>query len=194
MSMSYDEIAELDASFAELLDADHTDVTARLHIPDPDDDALEFDLHTPSRWSDLPRLTPSAEAAVVRVEPCLVVHDATAAVDFYGRAFGAAERSRATLPDGRVLSAVLSIDGFTIAVRDDFPELRSGRLGSPAALGGTPVTLDLTVEGIERFFARALRAGALVVHGLHEVAPGRRHGVVVDPFGHLWSLSSLDAS
>ena len=193
MTMSFDEIAELDASFAELLDAEHTDVTARFHIPDPDD-ALEFDLRTPSRWSDLPRLARSPEAAVVRVEPTLVVHDATAAIDFYVRAFGASERSRETLPDGRVLSAVVSIDGFTIMVCDDFPELRSGRSGSPIALGGTPVTLHLTVEGIDRLFARALRAGARVVHGLHEVAPGRRHGIVEDPFGHRWSLSSLDAS
>ena len=197
MTMSFDEIAELDASFAELLDAEHTDVTARFHIPDPDDDALEFDLRTPSRWSDLPRLAHSAsapEAAVLRVEPTLVVHDATAAIDFYERAFGASERSRETLPDGRVLSAAVSIDGFTIMVCDDFPELRSGRSGSPIALGGTPVTLHLTVDGIDRLFARALRAGARVVHGLHEVSPGRRHGIVEDPFGHRWSLSSLAAS
>jgi PhnB protein len=196
MSMSYDEIAELDASFAELLDADHTDVTARFHLPDPDADDLEFDLRTPSRWSDLPRLAPlvrAPEASVVRVEPYLVVHDAAAAIDFYVRAFGGAERSRETLPDGRVLAAVVSIDGFTILVCDDFPELRAGRPGSPVALGGTPVTLHLTVEGIERFFARAIGAGARVAHGLHEVSPSRRHGVVEDPFGHRWSLSSLDA-
>ncbi|TAK29671.1 MAG: hypothetical protein EPO40_09630 [Myxococcaceae bacterium] len=69
MSLSYDEVDELDASFAELLDDDCTDVTAPFQLPDPSDDALEFDLQTPSRWSDLPRLArPSLapEAAAVR--------------------------------------------------------------------------------------------------------------------------------
>lgn len=56
MTLSYDEADELDASFAELLDEDCTDVTAPFQLPDPPDDALEFDLQTPSRWSDLPRL------------------------------------------------------------------------------------------------------------------------------------------
>lgn len=196
MSLSYDEVVEVDASFAELLDADVTDVTARFEALGAADDGLEFDLQTPSRWSDLPHLAPAPrpEAAVVGIEPHLVVHDAAAAIDFYARAFGGAERSRETLPDGRILSAAVAIDGFTILLCDDFPELRSGRPGSPVALGGTPVTLHLTVEGVDRLFARALGAGARALHGLHDVSPSRRHGVVEDPFGHRWSLSSPSPS
>ncbi|MDO9017021.1 MAG: VOC family protein [Deltaproteobacteria bacterium] len=192
MTLSFDEVVELDACFAELLDADRTDVTARFAL-EPDDDPLEFDLRTPSRWSELPRLAlePTApRTAVVGVEPLLVVHDAAAAIDFYARAFGGVERARDSLPDGRIVSAVVAIDGFVIQLCDDFPELRSGRSGSPAALGGTPVTLHLTVEGIDRFFARATRAGARVLYALHDVSSLRRHGVVEDPFGHRWSLSS----
>lgn len=197
MSPSSDGIHEIDLSFVELLDADITDATAPFTALDAAEDTLEFDLRTPSRWSDLPRLpVPSAarETAVVGVEPYLVVHDAVAAIGFYERAFGAIERSRETLPDGRVLSSSVTIDGFTIILCDDFPELRCGRPGSPVALGGTPVTLHLTVEGIDRFFARALRAGARVTHGLHDVSAHRRNGVVEDPFGHRWSLSSRSSS
>jgi len=192
MTLSFDEVVELDACCAELLDDDRTDVTARLAL-DPDDDPLEFDLRTPSRWSELPRLAPASpgpRTAVVGVEPLLVVHDAAAAIDFYARAFGGVERARDTLPDGRIVSAVVAIDGFVIQLCDDFPELRSGRPGSPVALGGTPVTLHLTVEGVDRFFARATCAGARVLYGLHDVSALRRHGVVEDPFGHCWSLSS----
>lgn len=192
MMPSFDEVIELDACFVELLDADRTDVTARF-VVDPDDDPLEFDLRTPSRWSELPRLAlppPAPRTAVVGVEPLLVVHDAAAAIDFYARAFGGVERARETLPDGRIVSVVVAIDGFVIQLSDDFPELRSGRPGSPIALGGTPVTLHLTVEGIDRFFAQATRAGARVLYGLHDVSTLRRHGVVDDPFGHRWSLSS----
>lgn len=192
MTLSFDEVIELDACFAELLDAERTDVTARF-VPDTDDDPLEFDLRTPSRWSELPRLAPASEGprtAVVGVEPLLVVHDAAAAIEFYARAFGGVERAREALPDGRIVSAVIAIDGFVIQLCDDFPELRSGRPGSPVALGGTPVTLHLMVEGIDRFFARATRAGARVLYGLHDVSSVRRQGVVEDPFGHCWSLSS----
>ena len=194
MTMSDDEVDELDASFAELLDADVTDIAARFALPcSPDDDSFEFDLQTPSRWSEIPRLTDrpvASEVAVISVVPYLVVHDAAAAIDFYARAFGGTERSREALPDGRILTAVVAIDGFTIHLGDDFSELRRGRATSPVALGGTPVTLHLTVHGIDRFFAQALRAGARVTHGLHDVSPSRRHGVVEDPFGHRWSLSS----
>lgn len=185
MTMSCDEVVELDDGFAELLE-DATDVTAR--FDPPDDDPLEFDLRTPSRWSDLPRASP--RAAVVGVEALLVVHDAAAAIAFYARAFGASERARQALPDGRIVSALLAVDGFVIHLSDDFPELRGGRPGSPLALGGTPVTLHLTVDGVEAFFARAVAAGAAVRLGLHEVSASRRHGVVEDPFGHRWSLTS----
>lgn len=189
MTMSCDEVVELDDGFAELLDDDATDVTARFDLPD--DDPLEFDLRTPSRWSDLPRVAPvPPRASVVGVEALLVVHDAAAAIAFYARAFGANERARESLPDGRILLAVLAVDEVTIHLSDDFPELRGGRGGSPSALGGTPVTLHLTVEGVDTLFARAVAAGASVRLGLHDVSPSRRHGVVEDPFGHRWSLTS----
>ncbi|MDB4927979.1 MAG: hypothetical protein JWM10_463 [Myxococcaceae bacterium] len=193
MTMYYDEVVELDDAFAELLDAEATDVIARFELPD-DDHPLEFDLRTPSRWSDLPRATPTPpRPAVVGVEPLLVVHDAGAAIAYYARAFGAVERDRQALPDGRIVAAVLAVDGFAIRVCDDFPELRGGRRGSPAALGGTPVTIHLTVDGVDELFGRAIAAGATVRLGLHEVSARRRQGVIEDPFGHRWSLSSAAA-
>lgn len=66
MSLPHDDFDELDASFAQLLDDECTDVTPRFQLPDaaptrppplpPADDSLEFDLRTPSRWSELPQL------------------------------------------------------------------------------------------------------------------------------------------
>lgn len=197
MLLSDEDVDEIDAEFAELIDAETTDVAARFHLPPLDDDALEFDLRTPSRWSELPRRIPAPsppEITIVGVEPCLVVHDAAAAIEFYGRAFGGVERARESLPDGRVLSASVAIDGFTIVLCDDFPELRAGRAGSPLALGGTPITLHLTVDGVDHLFARAVRAGARVALALHDVSARRRHGVLEDPFGHRWSLSSRASS
>lgn len=187
MTMCCDEIIEVDESFAELLDQESTEVTARFVAPC--DDELEFDLRTPSRWSELPRLAPAADV-VVGVEVRLVVHDAAAAIAFYARAFAGVERARDALPDGRIVAAAVAIGACVIHLCDDFPELRGGRPGSPRALGGSPVTLDLAVDGIERLFARAVRAGAVARIGLHDTASGLRQAVLEDPFGHLWSLRS----
>jgi PhnB protein len=57
-----------------------------------------------------------------------------------------------------------------------------------AALGGTPVTIHLTVTDVDAKWQRALAAGATVVHPLEDAPWGDRYGVVADPFGHHWSM------
>jgi PhnB protein len=59
---------------------------------------------------------------------------------------------------------------------------------TPKSLGGTPVTIHLTVTDVEAKFQRALDAGATVVMPLEDQFWGDRYGVVADPFGHNWSL------
>ncbi len=79
-------------------------------------------------------------------------------------------------------------DGFTVMLNDDFPEMTDGKSMTPPALGGTPVTIHLTVTDVDSWFQRAVDAGAAVVAPLEEQFWGDRYGVVRDPFGHLWSL------
>ena len=55
------------------------------------------------------------------VAPHLVVDDATAAIDFYVKAFGATERGRIPGPDGRLVHAALDINGALVMLNDDFP-------------------------------------------------------------------------
>ena len=128
----------------------------------------------------------------IAVEPALVPHlvvdDATAAIDFYVRAFGAVELGRVPGPDGRLVHAALRINGFTVMLNDDFPEMCGGKSMTPTALGGTPVTIHLTVTDVETKFAQAVEAGATVVADLQDQFWGDRYGVVADPFGHRWSL------
>ncbi len=61
---------------------------------------------------------------------------------------------------------------------------------TPTSLGGTPVTLHLTVTDVDApKFRRAPRsAGATVVAPLEDQFWGDRYGIVADPFGHHWSL------
>ncbi len=74
-------------------------------------------------------------------------------------------------------------------LNDDFPpEMSDGKSMTPPALGGTPVTIHLTVTDVDDKFQRALDAGATVVMPLEDQFWGDRYGVVRDPFGHQWSL------
>jgi PhnB protein len=122
------------------------------------------------------------------LSPHLVVDDAAAAIDFYVKAFGAEEYGRVPGPGGKLVHAALNINGFTVLLNDDFPEMTEGKSTTPKALGGSPVTIHLTVTDVDTKFAKAVDAGATVVQPLEDAFWGDRYGVVRDPFGHLWSM------
>ena len=122
------------------------------------------------------------------LSPHLVVGDAAAAIDFYVKAFGAVEVGRVPRPDGKLVHAALRINGATVMLNDDFPETCGGKSMTPTALGGTPVTIHLTVDDVDTKFQRALDAGATVVTELTDQFWGDRYGMVADPFGHHWSM------
>jgi len=122
------------------------------------------------------------------VLPHLVVDDAAAAIDFYVKAFGAVEHGRVPGPDGKLIHASLAINGSSVMLNDDFPEMSSGRSMTPTALGGSPVTIHLVVTDVDAKFQRAVDAGATVVAPLEDQFWGDRYGVLRDPFGHQWSM------
>ena len=122
------------------------------------------------------------------LSPHLVVDDANAAIDFYVKAFGAVEMGRVPRQDGKLIHGAVQIDGSLVMLADDFPEMSDGKSMTPKALGGTPVTIHLTVTDVESRFRRAVDAGATVVMPLEDQFWGDRYGMVRDPFGHQWSL------
>jgi PhnB protein len=122
------------------------------------------------------------------LSPHLVVDDAAAAIDFYVRAFDAVEIGRVPGPDGKLVNAAVRINGFTVMLNDDFPETCGGKSMTPRSLGGTPVTIHMTVTDVDAKFKRAVDAGATVLAELTDQFWGDRYGVVVDPFGHHWSM------
>ncbi|MBI2515438.1 MAG: VOC family protein [Opitutae bacterium] len=122
------------------------------------------------------------------VSPHLVCAGAVDAIAFYKKAFGAVELLR--VPGGgpgRLLHAALRIGDSTVMLTDEFPQM--GAL-SPKTLKGTPVTIHLFFEDVDRAFARAIKAGAEVVMPLQDMFWGDRYGVLRDPFGHSWSLAT----
>lgn len=119
------------------------------------------------------------------VYPYLSVTGGKAAIEFYTRAFGAAEEFRTYGQDGeRIMHARLRINGFAVLLSDDFPEYRGGT-PAPAPAG---VTLHLEVDDADRWWKRAVDAGASVVMPLGDQFWGDRYGQLKDPFGHTWSI------
>jgi PhnB protein len=128
-----------------------------------------------------------AKREYARVSPYLTVRGAKDAIAFYQKAFGAEETEHFD-HDGRVGHSTLSINGSEVMLSDEFPEM-APIVGtcSPAALGGTTVTINLVVEDVDGAFARALEAGAAALRPPKDEFYGR-HGKLRDPFGHVWSL------
>jgi PhnB protein len=119
--------------------------------------------------------------------PHLFVRDTDAAVAFYRSAFGAAELFRNRLPDGRVLFVELAVGPARLLVSEETPTL--GAL-APPTIGGTPVLLHLEVEDPDTVARRAQDAGAEVEIPVQEMFWGERYGVLRDPFGHRWAVST----
>jgi PhnB protein len=121
------------------------------------------------------------------VTPYLIVADCAGAIAFYARAFGATERMRHTMPDGRIGHAELTIGDSMIMLADEAPEQNAR---APGAFGGSPVGLHLFVEDVDAVVARATAAGATVTRLVADQFYGDRSGSITDPFGHIWHVTT----
>jgi PhnB protein len=119
--------------------------------------------------------------------PYLSVRGASAAIEFYKRAFGAAEITRLMQPDGRIGHAEIDISGARIMLADEFPE---AGFSSPESLGGSPVHIRLDVADVDAVAQRAVAAGAKVVRPVEDQFYGDRSGQFADPFGYTWAIST----
>ena len=115
----------------------------------------------------------------------LMVDRGEEALEFYKRAFEAEVTE--TYPwEGKLGHATLKINGGEVMLSDEFDEKITGTR-SPRSLGGTTTTVSLTVDNADRWFERAVSAGAEVVRPLNDEFYGRS-GKVRDPFGHTWGI------
>ena len=122
-----------------------------------------------------------------RFVPYLMIDGAAGAIDFYVRAFGATERYRMAMPDGKIGHADLLVHGAPMYLADA-PDDMPGTAANPKRLGGTTVLLHQYVEDVDAVFARAVEAGATAVREPEDQFYGDRSAVVEDPFGHQWSI------
>jgi PhnB protein len=121
------------------------------------------------------------------LSPYLIVADGAAAIAFYRDVFGARLRMRLDGPDGKVGHAELDIGDSLVMLADEHPEM--GAL-APSSIGGTPVGLHLYLEDVDAVVAKAVAAGAILKRPVDNQFYGDRLGSIVDPFGHLWHVST----
>ncbi|HYO29180.1 MAG TPA: VOC family protein [Thermomicrobiales bacterium] len=117
--------------------------------------------------------------------PMLRYHDALAAVEWLGRAFGAVARDLAPEADGTVGHAELDVAGAVVILASE-PAGAVDRYGEHAGRGWVYVAVD----DPDALFERATAAGAEVVQPLIDTDYGSRDCSVRDPEGNLWSFGT----
>jgi PhnB protein len=120
------------------------------------------------------------------VTPYLIVDDASAAIDFYTRAF--TEKFRLPMGD-KVGHAELLIGDSVVMLADEFPERD---IRGPKARGGASSSLMIYVDDVDTVFQRAIDAGGRVDGdmGVKTQFYGDRSGTLIDPFGHKWTVAT----
>jgi PhnB protein len=119
--------------------------------------------------------------------PSIVVDNATEAIDFYKRAFGAEERLRMDGPGGTIAHAELQIGDSVLMLNDPFPQATTK---PPKEIGGTTTTLVMYVEDVDAVVQQAIDAGATVAQPVEDQFWGDRYGTVLDPYGHSWGIAT----
>ena len=136
--------------------------------------------------SDPQTETPAASPPPVGgVVPYLTPSTASAAADFYVKAFGAEDLFRFA-PDeqGRTMHIHLRINGNSVMLSDAYPD-HGYALQTPGAF-----MLHLQVDDVDAWFDRAIKAGAETLLEPQLMFWGDRYGQLKDPFGFSWSIAT----
>jgi PhnB protein len=119
------------------------------------------------------------------VTPQLTLDNAAQAIDWYKKALGADEVTRAPGPDGKIMHAELRVGDSRIMLNDP---VMGGK--GPKDLGGSPASLWLYVDDCDALFNRAINAGAQVRMPMGDQFWGDRCGAVIDPHGYQWTIAT----
>ncbi len=116
--------------------------------------------------------------------PYLMVPNASEAIEFYKKAFGATEVFRILTPNGKIQHCELRIGDSIIMLADELPNIDA------AAGKGRSFSLLLYVEDVDAAFEKATKAGAKVIRPLKNEYYGDRMGTIQDPFGNNWHFAT----
>jgi PhnB protein len=121
------------------------------------------------------------------VTPYLYFKGAAKAIDFYKKAFGATERVRMPGPKGEIMHAEIKIGDSIVMLSEENPQMDAL---SPQSIGGTPSVLHIYLPNVDAVVQNAVEAGAKLVRPVKDQFYGDRSGMLLDPFGHKWSVAT----
>jgi PhnB protein len=120
------------------------------------------------------------------VTPYLIIDGAAKAIDYYKKAFGASELFRME-HQGKIGHAEIKIGDSPVMLADEQPSM--GYVG-PKSVGGTPVSLMIYVEDVDKIYKQAIASGGVELKALQDQFYGDRSGTLKDPFGHIWTVAT----
>jgi predicted enzyme related to lactoylglutathione lyase len=147
--------------------------------------------HTETNAKAEPERTSPVEARLHSLNLYLCVDNGRHAIDWYMRALGAQPHGEpVVMEDGRVGHAELAIGDSVLMLADEWPELD---LLGPRSRGGPSQSIYLSVPDVDAVVARAVEQGAELARPVADYPYGR-NGVINDPFGHRWMVTSPPAA
>lgn len=149
--------------------------------------ALKEQLGGKNDMSTAAKQIESTPQAVTSVSPYITYRDATAAIDFYKRAFGATELMRLVEPSGKVGHAELQVGALILMIADEYADYG---MVSAETLGGSPIKLHLYVPNVDEFVEHAVAEGASLSRPVADQFYGDRGGQIKDPFGYTWIVAT----
>ena len=89
-------------------------------------------------------------------------------------------------PNNTVAHAEIQIGDSRIMLADE----GQNEYRSPQAYGGSPVSLMIYVNDVDKTFNQAVSAGAKQSRPIQDQFYGDRSGNLIDPFGHTWTVAT----
>src|SRR5579863_1513011 len=124
------------------------------------------------------------------VSMMLTVSDVPKAVSFYTKAFGFAKRGIMKGPDGKPIHAELTLRGTTLMLGPENPAMGKR---SAKTMGGSPASLFVYSENVDKTVAKATKLGAEAQGPVMDMFWGDRCGTIVDPDGYTWMVGTHKA-
>ena len=90
-------------------------------------------------------------------------------------------------PGGQIMHAELKIGDSILMLGDENPQMGTAAPQSPGATG---CGINVYLPGVDTVVQKAVAAGAKIVRPLKNQFYGDRSAMLIDPFGHMWSVAT----
>lgn len=118
----------------------------------------------------------------------LTVKDASAALEYYQKAFDANIIYRMDGPDGSVLHSTLTISDCMIYLSSEDEMFQA--LGQDTHDKHSSCLLCIKSDDPDADFAKATAVGGKVIMPVQDFPWGSRSGIMVDPYGYRWTIGN----